>query len=744
MDTYQPPQIDPITGQPIDPVTGLPIAAAPDTYAMPMAAPPVDTYGMAAVPPIVTPPTDTYGMAPPAAPFPSPVDPLLQLPPETVYPDPLFTGAPVSPVPTPIPIGPISPPWYRKPPKPKLADVIEEAEREKDDHEGRVLVAGEMLRRLNLETSGIFERDREGVESGEIEKFWATDLRDEHDAACSHISRMDWMVEAQYRHAIDKEEANAKEDFCHYLIEVEARQHARAGNANIRWALPDILQKYGMLVGFDAIDPLDEECGIRMRLIDPATVFPVHEGDRGLRCVYRVYYATASQVVGDFDGDGSVERKLRKFARNGDGRYDPHFVGEVIEYWDRNWCLVAWEGEQIVLREHGYARVPFTITYGCFGQQGFTTMPDLVATDEYLFGDHARGSARGRGNRRDDLVRIAQPFLWRRTKSHDIEEAVGARLLTALRRSMLPPMVVKQGIASAEEGDPQIDPNEGGITRLRDDDDIQVLPNLPAPEVMTPLFNVLQQNKQTGMASGVLMGQNPAAQTSGFALDILSTAGFEKWSPLVLTIEQFITERMEWRLALVRDWGAILGMDGSRGTLVIPRRNPNPRTGDSPAHEVTPELLKRTGVRVKVRMHKFNPQSLAPIGNGLAIMNSMGAIDKRTIIEVSGITTDPDGMLRRIEDEALEQVPEVLQARTIKRYIKDAEQAMARGDVDTAEELMAEVQFVAEQMAEAQRDKQMTNMALDAQAAEIPQPQGMSMPAMGTPVGQEGGRPPGV
>ncbi len=697
-------------------------------------------------------PPDTYAPSQTASPFPNPGDPLLQLPDESdAYVGPLPGESPLPPVLPPVPdlaepIGPTPPLWYRKPKKPTLGDVLAEAQREKDDHEGRVLIAGEMMRRLNLETNGMFERDREGMESGEIERFFSTALRDEHDLVCSYIGSMDWHVEALFRNAIDKEEAAAKEDLAAYLFEVEARQFSRSGFAHLKVALADTIQKYGMLVGFDGLDPNNEEVGLQMRLVDPATVFPVHEGERGLRNVYRVYYATASQVIGDFDdGTGKVEKKVAKFSKDEAGGYDPHFVGEVVEYWDRNWCLVAFEGEQILLREHGYCRVPFTITYGCFGQQGFTTLPDLVATDGSLFGDRPRGTARGRGNRRDDLMRIAQPFLWRRVKAHDIEEAVGARLLTALRRSLLPPMVVKQGVISAAEGDPEIDPNEGGITRLREDDDIQVLPNLPAPEVMSPLVGFLQQNKQTGMAAGVMAGQNPAAQTSGYAVDSLMQAGFDRWAPLVLAVEQFLTERTEWRLSLIRDWGGILGLEGNRGTLFIPRRNPNPRTGKAPAFEVTPDLLKQTGIRVKIRLHKFNPMSLAPIGNGLAIANSLGVVDKRTMITTLGLTTDPDGMLQRIEDEALEQVPEVLQARTLRRYVQQAEEAAERGDTASAEQLLAEVQFIAEQMQQLQMDKDMAKQqsAMEQAAMAAPQPQGMSNPAMGEPVGQEGGRPPG-
>ena len=165
---------------------------------------------------------------------------------------------------------------------------------------------------------------------------------------------------------------------------------------------------------------------------------------------------------------------------------------------------------------------------------------------------------------------------------------------------------------------------------------------------------------------------------------------------------------------------------------------------------MTPDLLQATGIRVKVKLHKFNPMSLAPIGNGLSIASSLGVVDKRTMISTLGITTDPDGMLQRIEDEALEQVPEVLQARTLKRYVKQAEEAAEREDFDTAEELLAEVQFIAEQLQQIQQDKQlakqdaaMQNQMQQGQLAQGPQPQGQSLPSMGTPTGTEGGRPPG-
>jgi ribosomal protein S20 len=123
----------------------------------------------------------------------------------------------------------------------------------------------------------------------------------------------------------------------------------------------------------------------------------------------------------------------------------------------------------------------------------------------------------------------------------------------------------------------------------------------------------------------------------------------------------------------------------------------------------------------------------------------LGVVDKRTMINTLGLSTDPEGMLQRIEDEALEQVPEVLQARTLKRYVRQAEEAAERGDFDSAEELLAEVQFVAEQLQQIQEDKQLAKQqsAMAASGGGLPQPQGQSLPTMGTPTGTEGGRPPG-
>lgn len=649
-------------------------------------------------------------------------------------------AAPPAPIETPIVlnVGPTLPAWYRKPPKPKLENVLTEAQLEKDDHGLRIEQTREMLSWLNLNRVGHFERDKDKIESGEIEVFQSTSLRDEHDAACAWIASMDLAFTASARESFDREESAAKEDFLHYVWERWSEIHAEAGNAPLSWALPDTLQKYGMLVAYVGVDPMDEDTGVSLRMVDPATVFPVHEGERGLAQVYRSYTAAASRVLGDFgDAAGKVERKLVKIAKNDDGQYDPRHEGEVIEYWDRHWGMVIYEGQLLRLWEHGYGVVPFVIAYGCFGQQGFTRSPDLsISVDRR---DIIR-SISLTSERATDLARTAQPFLWRRVRSHAMEESIGGRLMTMLRRSINPPLVAKQGLLSAQEGDPEIDTDEGGVTKIRDDDAIEPLPNMPSPEIMQPLLNLIGQNRQTGMAPGLLMGQNPAAQTSGSALDILAQGGFEKWSPLVLVTERFCAAVGKRVLELVRDWGEVLGAEGERGVLMAPRRFPS-QNGETPWHEVTPELIRRTGTRISCAFSKFNPQSLGPVGNGLVIAKSMGAIDKRSIIRILGYTNDVEGTIRRIDEDQLDEVPEVLQAKTLELLAGQANRALMAGDEASANQLLLKARWVAEQM---QMGMMQKAMMTDAMAGG---PGGPGQPLPGTPPQQgpvDAGPPPGA
>jgi hypothetical protein len=698
------------------------------------------------------PPMGGMGMIPPYG-----MDPMIGMTPYGgdpsmvgMSPDPMAPQLPALPPPVEefIPPGPQSlPVWYQEPPKPKIEDVLEEAESERQDHTERVNLAMMTQQYLNLERRGILHPNHaEAVRSGKLLPGRLTDLRDEHDAYVSHIASMDWNCNIPLKDSIDKEETIAKEDAAHYFFECFQRQHSNAGNGSLKAALPDTLGKYGMLAASLVIDPLNDECGLRFQMLDPATVFPVYEGGMGLARVYRIYNATASQVIGSFyDASGTLAKKVRKEATTSK-KYDPHHMGEVVEYWDRAHVMVAWEGKEILYRKHGYGKVPIKIKFGSFGMQGFTQTSQLVDDNGAIV--HSFGANRSHDLRRRDLKRMAQPFLARRFEAHDIEEGMMGVFNTAIMRQLEPPNRQYLGLQSQNDGSVQVKQGQGETTIFRDDDKAEDAPPLFTPDVVNAVMANLTQNKQTGMASGVIMGAIPGGQTSGSAIDILGQSGTEKFRPLVTTEEEFLTELIEWAFELVRDWGGILGMDGNLGAVEIPRRNPNPRTGEAPAHELTPAILRRVGIRAKVELRRFNPNNLAQLVNGLAILSNLGVIDKRTIIDIAGITNNPDAMMERIDDETLDQVPEVLQAKTIKRKFRLAKIAEQRGDEESAKAAMDEAYFIASQM----QHKMMYGQPTDPTT-------GMPMPLPGTPTpnqvpvqndpsltglpGAQGGRPPG-
>jgi len=628
-------------------------------------------------------------------------------------------------------------------------EITSMAEEERRVHAGRIAIAMEMRKRLGLDVYGYFAKDREKIVSGELEPAYSAALRGEHDMACSYGASMEWAVEALNRQTlINKEEMAAKEDLATYLFECESRQHTRAGNGDIRWAIFDTLQTYGMLVGFDAIDFDDDECGLRMRMIDPATVFPIFEGNRGMGGLYRIYYATAGQMIGDFGAaDGKLERAIKKIARAGNVQYDPTYMGEVIEYWDRHRMTLLFEGEEVLHKVHGYARVPFTITYGSFGQQGFTR-----TSDHYFVDGTTIVVSSGAGNTRmrsEDLMRTAQPFLWWRTKLHDIEEALSGLMIQAFRRSIDPPVVHYRSLLSIGQGAIRVNRSESGYTAASEDDKIEAFPTSPTPEVINPLMAYLTQNRTLSTPSGVLSGQMPAAQTSGSALDILGSMGFQKWYPLIMTVEQFLTERTEARLALYRDYGDVLGDPAELGTTRVPRRKPNPRTGNASAHEVTSQMLKNTGIRVKVTLRRFDPISLGPVANGLQILQSMGVIDRRRIIKVAGFDPDPDAVLQDVDFDELYAAPEVKQEKVLRMLKTARDQAEAQGDWESVIDVEKAMLFIASEM---ERRAMIGQPTLGPDGQRINQPgggggnmqvQGLSMPQFGIPTGTSGGRPMG-
>jgi hypothetical protein len=634
-----------------------------------------------------------------------------------------------------VPYGPTPQRWYKTPPRPKTADVVEAAESERAMHDDRVQQGLKMLRRLNdPNMAGVFPRLLKDVASGKVSRVQLPGLRDETDMIVSTFAQMDWVIEALYRSNLDRERAAAKEDLGAYLQENAQRQYSRALGGSIKAAKIFDLAVFGCVAEFNGLDVDNDECGLRMRLVDPNTIFPVAEGERGLSCVYLKYQAEATDFIGNFGSlDGFDEDAVRDLATE-NGTYDPHCLGEVTEMWDRNWYWIGWEGEEIACDEHNYAEVPFIVTPGNFGQPAHITASTTITRHSSLDG----GS--WRTDRSEDLMRIYQPFLQRRVEIHQLEEATAGIVVTKVRRSLNPARTTRNSVLTIEDEAVKFDDDEGTTTKTRIEDewDVNDASISMDPQVAAAAFAIIQQGKATSTPSSIIAGQAPMSQGSGTALNVLKRGGVERWALIGEIAMLHEAASTEQRFRFIRDFGNLIGMDGA---IYVPRRRSNQRSGQAPAHEVTSDLLRKTGVRVTVQFRLFNPTELTSLSQGVGMLRSIGLIPKREAIEIIGYTDDPDRAIQDMDREMLDESPEITQVNMLDALIEDLEEAGFRGDDEELEALFYRLMLVSDLLEQSQnkRTAEGNQAQMAAMMSAMPGVNGLPQANPGTQGGRTGG-----
>jgi hypothetical protein len=292
-----------------------------------------------------------------------------------------------------------------------------------------------------------------------------------------------------------------------------------------------------------------------------------------------------------------------------------------------------------------------------------------------------------------------------------------SRIATYFRRAGNPPQVVNQSMQAGASGPPEIDNAEGGITLLgpAGENQINPLANLPVGEIVNPLMELLEFERQVSMAPLLMMGQSPGAQMSGSAVDILSQLGAEKWIPVPEHVQNHGAGVGADALYIVQHYSPLLGREGNRGHLSVPRRIPSRLNGGAPAHELTGEMIERSGTDVTCKLTKFNITALAGAASALAIVKGqLGVIQRRTIVDILGFTEDPERELQGVEDDLLEEVAEIRQANTMENLYKQMLRAKASGDDESLRRVILKAKRVAHQMdlAEAQQQLEMQQLAM--------------------------------
>lgn len=677
-------------------------------------------------------------------------------------------------------VGPLLPPDYRPPPRPTKDWVLELAKQDESDHQLWLILIAQVLNRLLGNWQGHFEGDAEAIKDNKIEVGVSNALIAQHNKLCQHGSAMKTAYECPYLDEIDKEEARDKEDGLNYWRRRAVEQYEEATGQDLDWAEFDLLAKCGVLIGLTKLDPQDPS-GLRKRLLSPTTTFPTFEGDR-LKYVTRVYATTAADAVGTFrDPAGKVERliygKPRRSTRSSSWRAGeieqrkPNDEVAVVEYIDEWWHAVYIDEEEILVSDHGYGECPVTVQYLSTGDQMILTVPTsavggatTATTPEELL---ALGFS---SSRQRDRVRKALPFLFHQFRAHDIRESVYGVYLTLLKRMRDRSWIHQRDLISGELSPIETVSDEPGIvTGIGLEDKLTPVPVEMQPQIAQVVAALLAENDAMMGLPRQMVGQNPAAQTTGTALDILTDAGVESFYPVVKAIERYRAREAKRNLTLFRDFEPVIGPWGDKGKgLIVPRRN-------APSLRLTAEAIRRTGIDVDVELHaKPNLSRLASAATVAGIIKSNRLASDRLLIELLRLTTDPDREMDRMRIEQFMQVDEMQQT-ALADWLQDLEQlAVRRGDEESWRTIKAKQKYLDEQtkIAQMMKMRMLGEMAgpptgvppgappppLPAEAGVPPSPppapmrppggetpvnyQGASMPAYGAPAGTEGGRPP--
>ena len=704
---------------------------------------------------------------------------MLPFPPQASPPMPMMGPSPMSPpmgMP-PLPPGPaVKPPWA-SPKKPKAATAIETAQKDRERFAGYAEVVSDFA--AKLEPGRVATTyPRVDPDDPEDEHFPLVDLRAEHERFCSWGANHDLFIRAPVSDELDADEAAMKEDAAYYWIECFQRQFASSGDGgDLMWALWDTLATYGRLATLVTLDLYDEESGLSFRLLDPATTFPVFEGKRGLHHVSLVYGATANEVLGWHGNDAKVERALKRQIGKSDSDLGLDTEGEVVEWIDRGWHAVYWNGVEVKCAEHGYGFVPIRYDRGPWGRQAFTSstaIDDLavtrisVETPNGWRGGYTR-RASGTGSARLDESRVGLPFQYWKLKAHKVKEAFMSRYLTAALYMTDPAVWVTEGYEAERKGLPEAKIERGKTYTLREDERAEI-PQLPFyPQILQTVANEIVQGQALGSAGPIAFGM-AAPQTTGSAAGILDAEGKEIWAPGLRTMQNHVTGVIELAATIYRDWGDLIGAPGSRGSVPVPRRNP--LAGQRQAFDLTPGVLERSGIRYTVELHRFNPMTITQMAPGIVQYIQAGILPEEDAIRIAGWTPDPRAAMERRRREQLRNAPERLQADQLRVLQEEVNKAAAAGDEASLIQAIGERDYVARIMAESEMQKAMMRQSMMQGQVEdqmggppppgvppemLPPPPGMppeggpspippggvaSLPAMGIPVGTQGGRPP--
>lgn len=511
------------------------------------------------------------------------------------------------------------------------------------------------------------------------EEYHSTGLTDDTNLAISVLGSAEVIHKITPVQQGAQQDAQECEDTLRYLRREHARRHRLGGNGSMARDEGAHVCLAGAVVSRRTVDLYDRRCPIRVDLIDPTTCYPTFGGPRGMIRMIRVYTCKVSDVIADYDTDGSMLDRLVEYrAENGKGgqtnanRSARDEVGatltnrqlwesvDVVEYWDTGWRGVWLKDgfEVIPLIEHQYGKVPFVY---CFSNLGRPRSLGDPMVDTVILEDGSESVVRG-----DDfgLVDVGLSFFGHRRDAHFQYEAAMGMLYKLLGRADRPAWFVYQdavGRAASEERD-GFDASPDAENPLAMDHE-QLQPWLATPQgaVFEPLLNAMAADKATGQMPLAMYGAAASSQSTGAAHDAQVHAGQDKLAPLFDTLVDYHTQCAEHDLWVLRRFGdALIDDEEGIGGLRIPYAPE--RRMEEPSFRLTPRTIRRAGCQIEVFMENPSTRNLPLILNAAAIGIQSGQMSRREAIELRG-KHNPDAVLDEIIEEQAWSDPAAQKAR---------------------------------------------------------------------------------
>lgn len=524
---------------------------------------------------------------------------------------------------------------WQKPPKPKAMECDRKAKHLQERHRYLLDRFADDLAWLRLAQSGVFESE----DKEDASQFFSTSLVDERNLVVAIGATIEPTIRIDPLRDAAREDAQAVADALRHWRRLAAEHWHRGGHSHLAFDEWRLLYDYGRICGIMFLDLEDPECPIDYRPVDPATLFCQWDGKRGMKYAARVYRATAAQVVGDWDdGTGKVEKLLYKGqARNNRKVFDPlddDHEGEVVEWYDRWWRCVLFDGRPVVpVVAHQYGVVPVLYTLGNRGEPDFTATP--FSKGRRLWDGRI---VEATSFRDADIVEKGVSGIHYAKMRHKQEEAFMALLFEAGRKAVNNPYIRYQTAhARAQVGNPQLDMGSGGSNpALMGEELVQFVPIAPEPGIVGPVLARLGLDHQTGSMPLTQYGINEKSNVAGYGISMLNEGGKDKLAPDLLAYQTYLEQWCALALTMWRDFGheAKYADAEVAQPMLVPRRRP--AMGQDPSFELTREMVERVGTRVKVGLTTIRLTDLPAFLNAAAIGTEKGFMTIRDVLKRLG------------------------------------------------------------------------------------------------------------